>query len=163
MVRLLESPNATIELRRFLVYCTKENPCLIEDLLKLLTIPDPKNSFDYVSRASFIADLLSEGPSPLTCVSSMLGRENMCIRDSLSILLPVKLKGQFLAKALQNGNNLVRIESFKLIMIMLDGPLDNSELCRAHAERGSIARVGKSNSKRGTQRGTWDQREIIPR
>ena len=39
---------------------------------------------------------------------------------------------------------------------MLDGPPDNSELCRAHAERGSIARVGKSNSKRGTQRGTWD-------
>ena len=119
MVRLLESPNATIELRRFLVYCTKKNPCLIEDLLKLLTIPDPKNSFDYVSRASFIADLLSEGPPPLTCVSSMLGRENVCIRDILSISLPIKLKGQFLAKALQNGNNLVRIESFKLILIIL--------------------------------------------
>ncbi len=119
MVRLLESPNTTVELRRFLVYCTKENPCLIEGLLKLLTIPDPKDSFGYVSRASFISDLFREGPSPLASIPFMLGRETICVRDISSVLLPIKLKGQFLAKALQNGNNLVRIESFKLIMIIL--------------------------------------------
>ena len=119
IVRLLESPNAGIELRRFLLYCTRKNPSLVENLLKLLTIPDPKKSFCFVSRASFIVDILRKGPSPSTCISSMIGRRNLSIRDSLSVLLPIKLKGQFLAKALQNGNNLVRMESFKIILIIL--------------------------------------------
>jgi hypothetical protein len=119
MVRLLESPNAGTGIRRFLLYCTKENPSLIEDLFKLLAIPDPKNSFSFISRASFVALLFSEGPSPIACVSSTEGKTKICIRDILSILLPVKLKGQFLAKSLQNGNNLVRLESFKMIMLIL--------------------------------------------
>jgi len=119
MVRLLESENIGIELRRFLLYCTKKNPSLIEDLFKLLAIPDPKNSFGFISRASFIALLLSKGPSPIACVSSTAGKRKICIRDILSILFPIKLKGQFLARSLQNGNNLVRLESFKMIMIIL--------------------------------------------
>ena len=119
IVRLLESSSASVEMRRFLIYCTKKNPALVEELLKLLTIPDPKKSFDFISRASFISDLLSKGPSPDVCISSMQGRQNISIRDILSILLPIKLKGQFLARALQSGNNLVRMESFKLILIIL--------------------------------------------
>lgn len=119
MVRLLESPKSGIGLRRFLLYCTKENPSLIEELLKLLTIPDPRHSFGFISRASFITVLLDKGPSPSACVSSMVGKRKICIQDILSILLPTKLKGQFLAKALQNGNNLVRLETFKMIMIIL--------------------------------------------
>jgi hypothetical protein len=119
MVRLLESPNAGIGLRHFLLYCTKENPSLFQELFKLMTVPDPKNSFGFISRTNFIALLLSKGPSPIECVSSVIGKKKNSIRDMLSILVPIKLKGQFLAKSLQNGNSLVRLESFKLIMMVL--------------------------------------------
>jgi hypothetical protein len=120
MVRLLESQDASIELRRFLLYCTNEAPSLIEELFRLLAMPDPKNSFEFISRASFIANLLRKGPSPVACLSSVVEERQLTTDDILLTLLPIKMKGHFLAKSLQNGNDFVRLESFKLIVIVLE-------------------------------------------
>jgi len=120
MVRLLESPNAGTEQRQFLLFCTKRNPALIEELFKLLTIPDPQASFGFLSRINFVALLCQKGPSPIECISSVEGKRKINARDIMSILLPIKLKGQVLAKALQNGNNLARLESFKMIITVLE-------------------------------------------
>jgi len=120
MVRLLESRNACIELRRFLLYCTNEAPFLVDELFRLLTMPDPRNSFGFISRTSFIASVLRKGPSAITCVASMVGEKQITTEDVLPTFLPTKIKGQFLAKSLQNGNHFVILESFKLIIVVLE-------------------------------------------
>ena len=119
MIRLLDSQHADIGMRNFLLYCTKENPALMQGLFKLLTTPDSKNRFSLVSRVSFITLLLSKGPSPRACVSA-IGERNICIRDILPLILPLRLRGHVLTKALQNGNNLVRLEIFKMIILILE-------------------------------------------
>ena len=123
MVRLLESNNAGIELRRFLLHCTSVSPYLVNELFGLLNMPDPKNSFEFISRISFIASVLRNGPSPFICVSSLIqmgGGQPVAAEEILKTILPKKMKGQFIAKSLQNGNTFVRLESLKLIIIALE-------------------------------------------
>ncbi|VEU34047.1 unnamed protein product [Pseudo-nitzschia multistriata] len=120
MIRLLESQKAGVELRRFLLYCTKQNPTLITELFTMLAMPDAKNSFAFVSRASFITLLLSQGPSARICLSSKIGGRPILVDDVLPVLFPMKLKGQFFAKSLNNGNHLVRLECFKMIIVILN-------------------------------------------
>jgi len=98
MSRLLESRKGGIELRHFLLYCTNQNPSLIEELFGLLTMPEAKNSFGFMCQASFITLLLSKGPSPMSCLHAKFGKRQVTIEDILPTLLPMKLKGQIICK-----------------------------------------------------------------
>jgi hypothetical protein len=119
LLRLLESESATLELRRFILFCTVENPYLIQHLLRLIVLPDPKVVFAFVSRTNFISNLLRKGPSPMESLhAENRGEKPFSAGDVASAILPLKLQGLVLTKSLQNGNALVRLETLRLIIVI---------------------------------------------
>lgn len=119
LTHLLESESATLELRRFILFCTVENPCLMQHLLRLITLPDPKRVFEFVSRANFISNLLRKGPSPMDSLhAENSGEKRFSAGEIASAILPLKLQGQVLTKSLLNGNALVKLETLRLIIVV---------------------------------------------
>lgn len=120
LIRLLESESATLELQHFIVFCTNQNPSLLQHLLRMLAFPEPKKTFDFVSRASFISNLLRKGPPPFACLCAGNRHEKVFLADeALATILPEKLQAPIVTKSLQNGNALVKLVTLKLILAVV--------------------------------------------
>jgi hypothetical protein len=118
LIRLLESPNATQNLRQFIAFCLKSSPFLVKDVFRMITFPDPRSSYDFVSRIGFVITVLREGPPLSECLAGI--HSSVSEDDLLATLIPIKLKGQILAKALQKGNSIVKMECFKLVVAIVE-------------------------------------------
>lgn len=131
MIRLLQIPNGGNHIRKFLVYCVTKTPMLLPHLFRAINFPDPKKSFAFVSQLGFVSNILRNGPCPCDCLpSNIIDDGDRDLAEVLLVVVPLKLKQQPIAKALQNGNPLVVLESLKLIKVALEkfGILKSKEI-----------------------------------
>ncbi len=121
MLRLLLTKKAGIQQRLFLLHCVNVSPFLLQELFRVLSIPEYKKSFEFLSMLRFVTMLIETGPSPAACLQQPL--ETLLDSDKseiLATLWPLKLQRQTIGKALQSGNSLVVLECIKCIRSSLE-------------------------------------------
>jgi hypothetical protein len=121
LIQLRNLPNGGIQIHHFLVDCVKTTPSLLSSFFRILTFPDSKQIFEFISTLHFVSSLIREGPSPMECLPSANERSKLeHMEDILVSILPVKFRRQALAKALQSKNALVVLECLKLLKVVID-------------------------------------------
>lgn len=106
-------------MRLFLVHCVEKTPSLLPNLFRVLTFPEAKKTYDFVSHLNIVSLLLRKGPSPLACLPPAQ-QEEIDIDEVLLMILPAKLRRHPMGKAMQSGNALVVLECLKLVKFALD-------------------------------------------
>jgi hypothetical protein len=120
MLHLFQIPSSGLEVRKFLLHCMTLTPSLLPVFLESITFPEAKHSFRFISHVRFIAMVMQNGPTALTCIPTIheQGKE-ATVNEIFSTLFPAKLNKQKLSKAIQVGNALVVLECLKLIITAL--------------------------------------------
>lgn len=135
MLRVLQAKEAGLEERRFLIHCVNTSPVLLPELFRVISIPDSKRSFEFMSVIRFAAMLMSNGPPPVACLEQPIeALLEANTSDVLATLWPLKLQRQSVGKAMQSGHSFVVLECIKCIHISLK---------RYH----SIAKLMSNNAK----------------
>jgi hypothetical protein len=122
LIRLLQDPKGRgIQTQQFLVHCIEKTPSLLPNLFRVLSFPEPKNVFGFISNINFVSTLIREGPSPLACIPPNNDQDTEVAMDDMFLtIVPLKLRRHPIAKALQSGNPLVVLECLKLIARALE-------------------------------------------
>jgi hypothetical protein len=117
LVHLLEIPQGGMEMRKFLVHCVQTTTQFFEGIFRVVTFPDIKKSFGFISQLNFVSLMMRNGPSPMECLPrNEIEKKEPDVEMLLSVLFPARLKKSPLSKALQTGNSLIVLECLKLII-----------------------------------------------
>ena len=108
---LTSSPNA-VSTRNFVLRCFQNTPKLFTSFLKVMSIPETASSFACISRYSFIAFLIENGPFPYN--------SSMTAEAVLSFIIPKNLTKNAITKTLQNANTILLLECLKVISTVLE-------------------------------------------
>lgn len=121
MLRMLQTRNAGVQLRQFLLHCVQASPMLLPEFFRVIIIPDSKKAFDFISTLRFVSNLIENGPSPLLCLQGFREslEDNTDLTQAFAALCPIKLKRQTLGKAMQSDNPVVVLECVKFIRSVL--------------------------------------------
>jgi hypothetical protein len=111
---------ASLPMQRFLIHCLQTTPQLISHFFKMITIPDPKQTFDFMARMGFLFRLVREVPRVSACDESGGQLDEHYANQIASCIIPDDLKKHILSKALQSSNALIASETLMLIYALLD-------------------------------------------
>lgn len=138
IVRLLHAKQTGMQERNFLLHCVSVSPSLLPEIFRILSIPDSKKSFEFLSIMRFVSMLIDMGPSAFACldcpVEAIFEKE---IKDILPVFWPLKLYRQSFGRAMQSGNNLVFLECIKCV---------HNSLKRFHSLLMALPKEGKTET-----------------
>ena len=111
-----------LQVQRFVVHCLCSSPGLFPEFFKLVTLPDPSDTFRFIKVSSFLLRLARDGPCPYESAKTRKDYfpSQQHTKDPLASICSVTLKRQVLVKALNGKNSLVAFETLKLMMVLVD-------------------------------------------
>ena len=119
MVLLLQS-RPSLPMQRSLIHCLRTTPMLVLPFVKMISVPDPKQSFAFIARMAFLFRLLREAPPVASCIESGAHLDAQQVEQILAAIVPANLKKHILSKGLQSPNALIVSETLKLLYALID-------------------------------------------
>jgi hypothetical protein len=118
MLLLQRCPSLSIQ--RFLIECLQMTPTLVPHFFKMITVPDPKQSFAFIARMGFLFRLVREAPAVSSCIEKDVHFNEEHLDVVMASTVPANMKKHLLTKGLKTPNALIVSETLKFLYALID-------------------------------------------